>query len=189
MHLRVYRDRSDAGAVVHAHPPTATGFAVAGLSLDACVLPEVVATIGAVPLAPYATPSTEQLPESIAPYIARYDAVLLSNHGAVTFGPTLFAAANRMETVEQFAKILYVATMLGQVNRLTTSQVEELNQIRHRYGLPGRAATCTPGDLPGASSTGSAGPVTPEDPAGTDKARLTELVLQEVLRKLQTDKK
>ena len=103
MHLRIYRDRPDAMAVVHAHPPTATGFAVAGIPLTACVLPEVVATIGSVPLAPYATPSTEDLPASIAPFIRDHDAVLLANHGAVVFGPTLFDAANRMETVEQFA--------------------------------------------------------------------------------------
>ena len=117
MHLRIYHDRPDAMAVVHAHPPTATGFAVAGIPLTACVLPEVVATIGAVPLAPYATPSTADLPESIAPFIRDHDAILLANHGVVVFAPTLFDAANRMETVEQFAKILHVATTLGQVNR------------------------------------------------------------------------
>ena len=161
MHLRVYRDRTDASAVVHAHPPTATGFAVAGIPLQQCVLPEVVATIGAIPLAPYATPSTQDLPESIAPYINQYDAVLLANHGAVTFGPSLFHAANRMETVEQFAKILFVARTLGQVNLLTAEQVEQINQIRHRYGFAGNAPACeTPGAGPEAGAGGEDGAVT-----------------------------
>jgi L-fuculose-phosphate aldolase len=185
MHLRIYRDRADAMAVVHAHPPTATGFAVAGMALDACILPEVVSTIGAVPLAPYATPSTEALPESIAPYLDRYDAILLANHGVVAFGPSLFAAANRMETVEQFAKILFTATLLGQVNRLSGGQVAELNAIRHRYGLSGPAPACRidpaepvpPGGNSGASKSGD----TPPEVAPA----LVEEVLAEVLRQLQ----
>lgn len=196
MHLRVYADRPDARAVVHAHPPTATGFAVAGVPLDACVLPEVVATIGAVPLAPYATPSTDQLPESIAPFIANYDAVLLSNHGAVTFASTLFAAANRMETVEQFAKILFVATMLGQVNRLTPGQVEEINEIRHRYGFSGPAPACraespaearvsSPAGGGGSASEDGTGPAAPSPEAAT----LADRVVREVLRRLQSDRK
>jgi L-fuculose-phosphate aldolase len=185
MHLRIYRDRPDAMSVVHAHPPTATGFAVAGLALDACILPEVVSTIGAVPLAPYATPSTEALPESIAPFLDRYDAILLANHGVVAFGPSLFAAANRMETVEQFAKILFTATLLGQVNRLSGGQVAELNAIRHRYGLAGPAPACRleEGDLaPG----GAASTVTPRADTPTEvPPGLVEEVLAEVLRQLQ----
>lgn len=142
MHLAIYRARPDAGAVVHAHPPTATGFAVAGIPLHQCVLPEVVATIGSIPIAPYATPSTDELPDSLAPFIDRHDAVLLANHGAVTFAPNLFQAMNRMETVEQFARILFVARTLGQVNVLSGSQVEQINAIRHRYGFEGQAPEC-----------------------------------------------
>jgi L-fuculose-phosphate aldolase len=130
MHLQIYRDRPDIGAVVHAHPPTATGFATAGIPLHQCVLPEVVATIGAVPLAPYATPSTRELPDSIRPFLPDHDALLLANHGAVTFGVDLFTAACRMETVEQFARILFVARTLGQVNLLTPGQVDSINAIR-----------------------------------------------------------
>lgn len=181
MHLRIYAERPDAGAVVHAHPPTATGFAVAGIPLGQCVLPEVVATIGSVPLAPYATPSTDQLPDSIAPFLAAHDAVLLANHGAVTFGPTLFQALNRMETVEQFAKILFVARTLGSVNLLTSDQVEDLNAIRHRYGLQGRAATCEARPGPPASGRGPG----PAGAAPFASPEIVELVLQEVLRKLQ----
>ncbi len=142
MHLAVYRARPDARAVVHAHPPTATGFAVAGLPLHQCVLPEVVATIGSIPIAPYATPSTDELPRSLAPLIEHHDAVLLANHGAVTFAPDLFQAMNRMETVEQFARILFVARTLGRVNVLSGAQVEQINAIRHRYGFEGHAPGC-----------------------------------------------
>ena len=185
MHLRIYHDRPDAMAVVHAHPPTATGFAVAGIPLTACVLPEVVATIGAVPLAPYATPSTADLPESIAPFIRDHDAILLANHGVVVFAPTLFDAANRMETVEQFAKILHVATTLGQVNRLTGNQVEQLNEIRHRYGFSGPAVHCE-------ASPGPRSPDTPPssiDPVSSiDPAPLVDQVLAEVLKQIQRNK-
>jgi len=176
MHLRIYRDRPDAMAVVHAHPPTATGFAVAGIPLTACVLPEVVATIGAVPLAPYATPSTADLPESIAPFIRDHDAILLANHGVVAFAPTLFDAANRMETVEQFARILFVATTLGQVNRLTGGQVDQLNEIRHRYGFSGPAVRCET----------APGGITPASPPSTpDPNQLVDQVMAEVLKQIQ----
>ena len=174
MHLRIYSERPDAKAVVHAHPPTATGFAVAGIPLRECVLPEVVSTIGAVPLAPYATPSTDKLPESIAPFLASHNAILLANHGAVTFGPSLFQAMNRMETVEQFAKILFVARTLGTVNLLTPAQVDDLNRIRHRYGYSGPAPTC---------DTRPAGPGE-ATPAESDD-QLVDRVLREVLRKMQ----
>jgi L-fuculose-phosphate aldolase len=200
MHLRIYRERADAAAVVHAHPPTATGFAVAGIPLQQCVLPEVVATIGAVPLAPYATPSTGELPDAITPLLKEYDALLLANHGVVTFGPTLFQAANRMETVEQFARILFVARTLGQVNLLTPEQVERLNEIRHRYGFEGKAPACetcrnfASGTAPGPPPPTAATPGLPPDPArpgappagASIPADLVDRVIQEVLRLLQS---
>lgn len=178
MHLEIYRRRPDAMAVVHAHPPTATGFAVAGIPLQQCVLPEVVATIGAIPLAPYATPSTADLPASIRDLVAQHDAILLSNHGAVTFGPDLFQAANRMETVEQFAKILFVARGLGQVNLLTSGQVDAIQEIRGRYGFTGSAPACLLDADPRAGRSPAAGraegtsavPVTPKPAASTPAA-------------------
>jgi L-fuculose-phosphate aldolase len=188
MHLRIYRERADVAAVVHAHPPTATGFAVAGIPLQQCVLPEVVATIGAVPLVPYATPSTAELPEAITPLLKEYDALLLANHGVVTFGPTLFQAANRMEMVEQFARILFVARTLGQVNLLTPDQVERLNEIRHRYGFEGRAPACETcrNFAPPAPASGAPAPPPPgAPPAAPSPGNLADRVLQEVLRQLQ----
>ena len=104
MHLEVYRQRPDAQAVVHAHPPTATGFAVAGIPLTRAVLAEVVTTLGSIPIAEYATPSTMELPEAVRKYVQAHDGMLLANHGALTLGKDLFSAYYKMETVEHFAQ-------------------------------------------------------------------------------------
>ena len=109
MHLEVYRQRPDVQAVVHAHPPTATGFAVAGIPLDRAVLAEVLTTLGSIPIAEYATPSTSELPDAVRKYIKAHDGMLLANHGALTVGADLFAAYYKMETIEHFAKISLVA--------------------------------------------------------------------------------
>ena len=119
MHLEVYRQRPDVQAVVHAHPPTATGFAVAGIPLDRAVLAEVLTTLGSIPIAEYATPSTAELPDAVRKYIKAHDGMLLANHGALTVGPDLFAAYYKMETIEHFAKISLVARMLGRENLIT----------------------------------------------------------------------
>ena len=99
MHLEVYRHRPDVRAVVRAHPPTATGFAVAGIPLDRAVLAEVLTTLGSIPIAEYATPSTAELPEAVHKYIKAHDGMLLANHGALTVGPDVFAAYYKMETI------------------------------------------------------------------------------------------
>jgi L-fuculose-phosphate aldolase len=128
MHLRIYRRRDDVRAVVHAHPPTATGFAVAGESFMAPVLPEVILQMGkgAVPLVPYATPGTEELPDAMEPFLGAYDAFLLANHGATTVGSTLVAAHQRMESLEHAARILLAARAVGRVNELTAAQANRL---------------------------------------------------------------
>src|SRR4029453_15939262 len=100
MHLVAYRERPDVGAVVHAHPPLSTGFAVAGIPLDRAVLAEVVTTLGSIPIADYATPSTKELPEAVRKYVKAHDGMLLANHGALTLGTDLFAAYYKMETIE-----------------------------------------------------------------------------------------
>src|SRR5213080_2012604 len=119
MHLEVYRQRPDVQAVVHAHPPIATGFAVAGIPLDRAVLAEVLTTLGSIPLAEYATPSTAELPEAVRKYIKAHDGMLLANHGAVTCGNTVLNPHFKMETIEHFAKISLVARMLGRENLIT----------------------------------------------------------------------
>ncbi len=142
MHLYVYKERPDVQAVCHAHPPTATGFAVAGLSLDQCVLPEVVALLGQIPTAPYGLPSTDEIPQSIAPYIQNNNAILLANHGALTWGDNLTQAYYRMETMEHFARILFVSIQLGKVNLFSQEQVAALESLRDRFGLQGAFTGC-----------------------------------------------
>ena len=132
MHLRIYQHRPDVQAVVHAHPPVATGFAVAGESFAACVLPEMIFQVGWVPLLPYATPGTPDLAEAFDPYVANHDAFLMANHGATTVGPTLTLAHQRMESLEHSARILLTARQLGRVNTLTGPQVEALVDARRR---------------------------------------------------------
>jgi len=134
LHLHIYRKREDVQAVVHAHPPYATGFATAGIPLDKCVLAEVIVTIGSIPLAPYGTPSTEELPRSIDPFIESCDAFLLANHGVVTVGQDLRDATFKMERVEHYAHILFVARLLGGEKALTGEAVEKLYDLRQQYG-------------------------------------------------------
>jgi len=142
MHLRIYALRDDVFAVVHAHPPTATGFAIAGRPLDECVVPEVIATLGQVPIVPYGTPSTEELPDRMAPWVASHDALLLANHGAVTYAATLARAIDRMESIEQAARSLLVAHLLGRVNRLSRAEVDRLMAL-DPYGSMIRNPGCT----------------------------------------------
>lgn len=126
LHLAIYQERPDVGGVVHAHPPVATGFAVARLPLAQCVLPEIVVSLGSVPLAPYATPATSEVPESIRPKLKTHNAFLLANHGTVTLGPTLTDAYYTLEKVEQFAKVMLVARQLGRVTVLNRDEVQKL---------------------------------------------------------------
>jgi L-fuculose-phosphate aldolase len=142
MHLEVYRQRPDVNAVVHAHPPIATGFAVAGIPLDRAVLAEVLTTLGSIPLAEYATPSTSELPEAIRKYIKAHDGMLLANHGALTVGTDLFSAYYKMETIEHFAHISLVARMLGRENLISREEVMRLQELRGTYGIKAPAPIC-----------------------------------------------
>jgi L-fuculose-phosphate aldolase len=144
MHLEVYRQRPDANAVVHAHPPTATGFAVAGIPLDRAVLAEVITTLGSVPIADYATPSTKELPEAVRRYVKAHDGMLLANHGALTLGGDLFSAYYKMETIEHFAKISLVARLLGGERLLSRQEVDRLQGLRGMYGIAAPAPICPP---------------------------------------------
>ena len=111
MHLRCYQEREDVRAVVHAHPPTATGFAVAHLDMDRYTMIETVIAIGSIPVTPYGTPSTYEVPDAIAPYLKEHDVMLLENHGALTVGTDLINAYYRMETLELYAKISLTANL------------------------------------------------------------------------------
>ena len=135
MHLAFYHARPDIRAVVHAHPPTATGFAVAGIPLDRALLPEAVIYLGAVPLVRYGVPGTDELMEDILENFVRdYDAFLLANHGVTTISRTLLDAYHKMEMVEHFAKISLVARQLGRENVFSPARAQELLDARARYG-------------------------------------------------------
>lgn len=133
MHMRCYAERDDVGAVVHAHPPTATGFAVAGISLDDYSMIETVIATGSIPLTPYSTPSTNEVPEAIAPYLAEHDVLLLENHGALTVGCDLVTAYYRMESLELFAKISLNARLLGGAKEIPKPQIDKLLYLRDNF--------------------------------------------------------
>jgi L-fuculose-phosphate aldolase len=133
MHLLVYRLRSDIHAVVHAHPPTATGYAAAGQPLNPALLSEVVIALEDIPLAEYGTPGTSELCDTLAPLIPRYQAILMSNHGVVTYGEDLLTAYMHMETVEHFAKVALVAHMLGRQHLLSEEDMRKLATAREKY--------------------------------------------------------
>lgn len=138
MHLRCYQDREDVNAVVHAHPPTATGFAVAHVPMDRYTMIETVIAIGSVPVTPYGTPSTYEVPEAIAPYLQEHDALLLENHGALTVGADLITAYYRMETLELNAKINLTAHLLGGEKEISRENIDRLIAMRPKYGVTGK---------------------------------------------------
>lgn len=133
LHLSIYRMRSDVNAVVHAHPCTATAFACAGMALDEPLCSEVLITLGEVPLAPYETPGTPELSEAMAPFIASHDAILMANHGVVSYGPDLLSAYLNMEIVEHFASISLIVRQLGRCKLLGPDAIDQLSKARSRY--------------------------------------------------------
>jgi L-fuculose-phosphate aldolase len=145
MHLLIYRLRPDFHSVVHAHPPTATGFAAAGMALNKPLVCEVVIGLGSIPLAKYGTPGTPELTGALEPLIPDYDAILMSNHGVVAYGDTLEHAYMKMETVEHFAKIALVTHVIGQQQPLAGEELEKLLLARSKY--EGLKATSLPHEL------------------------------------------
>lgn len=150
MHLFIYRERSDVQAIVHAHPTYATGFATARIPLNECLFPEVIVGLGAIPLAHYATPSTREVADALAPFVKNADAILLANHGVVTYGRNLDEAYFKMEKVEHAAHITFVARMLGGEQPLTSEEVKKLRAISGAsYGKDiDRAIACEPAEKP-----------------------------------------
>jgi L-fuculose-phosphate aldolase len=169
MHLEVYRQRPDVRAVVHAHPPIATGFAVAGIPLTRAVLAEVLTTLGSIPIAAYATPSTFELPDAVRKYIKAHDGMLLANHGALTVGGDLMSAYYKMETIEHFAKISLVARLLGRENLIAREEVERLQELRGTYGIKAPAPIC-------ADTGAEESCQVVQAPAGDGRRLVTELV-------------
>jgi L-fuculose-phosphate aldolase len=135
MHISVYKNRPDVNSVCHAHPPYATGFAVAGIPLDKCILPEVIIVLGGIPIVEYGTPGTAEFFKPVLKIIDKYDAFLLANHGALTIGKDVVNAYHKMETLEHFAHIAFVAQQLGHMNVLNTEQVRKLTDLREKFGI------------------------------------------------------
>ncbi len=133
MHLLIYKLRPDVRGVVHAHPPTATGFAAAGLALNQPLVCEVVIGLGSIPLAKYGTPGTPELTNGLAPLVPQYDAILMSNHGVVAYGADLHCAYMKMETVEHFAQIALVTHLLGRQQPLAGEELAKLLAARSKY--------------------------------------------------------
>jgi len=185
MHLFVYEARPDVHAVVHAHPPKATGFACAGIPLAQCVLPEVILSLGQIPLTTYATPSTQEVPESIRRFIGSYNAMLLRNHGALTLGADVFEAYYRMETVEHFAEIALVARTLGGPSALQGEDVRKLLRVRESLGVEGPTVDCV--DCGACDAAGASPRQLPA--AGTEAAAATgssdEDIIEAVIREVR----
>ncbi|HJN16772.1 MAG TPA: class II aldolase/adducin family protein [Armatimonadota bacterium] len=170
MHLAIYEDRPDACAIVHGHPPTATGYAAARIPVPTEILTEAATFLGPVAVVEYATPGSHDLPEALRRHVRQHDLFLLANHGAVAVGSDLFAAAHRMEALEQSAKIAIVARQLGGAQEIDPADLSKLQAIRTRMGLE-------PSDRPCLNAAGSCG--ANSDPA--DEAlveRITDLVMQ-----------
>ncbi len=132
MHLLIYSMRPDVSGIVHAHPPTATGFAAAAIALDQPLISEIVLTLGAVPLAPYGCPGTDELSNALRPFIPQHNAILMANHGVVSYADSLEQAFMHLETVEHLAKISLVTRSLGQQNVLNEEEVKKLTAIRRQ---------------------------------------------------------
>lgn len=147
MHLMIYKMRPDIRGIVHAHPPTATGFAAAGCALDQPLVCEVVIGLGSIPLAKYGTPGTPELCETLTPLVSKYDAILMSNHGVVTYGDTLDHAYMKMETVEHFAQIALVARLLGHEQPLKDQALDKLLEARKQYEGTNSAASMPVGSV------------------------------------------
>lgn len=178
MHLLIYTRRPDVSAVCHAHPPAATGYAAAGLPLNKALVSEVVLALGCIPVARYGTPGTPELSEALEPLVQHYDAILMANHGVVTYGADLLTAFFRMETVEHFARVSLVTELLGKQVLLSSADVEKLLAARARYGTT-TAAQVGPGCPVTAEAPGAAG--------GGDRVALTreelEALIDEAVRK------
>ena len=158
MHMRVYAQRPDVKSVVHAHPIYATSFAIAGIPLTQPIMPEAVITLGCVPIAEYGTPSTNEIPDAVEKYLQHYDAVLLENHGALSYSDSLINAYYKMESLEFYAQLLYHARALGGPKELSKAQVERLYEIRRQFGMTGKhPADLCPNAKDGKSSCHSCG--------------------------------
>lgn len=179
MHLLIYKLRPDVHGVVHAHPPTATGYAAAGLPLNQALVSEIVIALGCIPLARYATPGTAELTQALEPLIPNFDAVLMANHGVVTYGSDLLQAYMKMETVEHFASITLVTHLLGRQQLLSDDDVRKLVVAREKYGIttPAQQGAGCP-----VTSPGQPQPAPAVSAAGSDRISVTREELLSIVQ-------
>jgi L-fuculose-phosphate aldolase len=174
MHLLIYRLRPEVNAVCHAHPPTATGYAAAGMALDKPILCELIIGLGSIPVARYGTPGTPELAAAMEPLVQGHDAILMANHGVVTCGPDLLTAYLRMETTEHFARVALVTQLLGKQEVLSNDDVQKLHLARVRYGA---------GAEPANGSGGAAGSENSEAERVTLTRRELDSLVDEAVRR------
>ena len=155
MHAQCYAERPDIHAVVHAHPPMTVALALAGVTLSQCVLSETCLLIGPILTAPYSTPTTDEVPRVLQPYLRQANAVVLDRHGALTLGRTLDEAWHRMEAIEHAAKITQAARAIGPVAPLPPPEVDKLQALAVKLGIPRPPEPCT---LCNACPSGRGGP-------------------------------
>ena len=131
LHLFIYSKRKDINAVIHTHPLYITSFAAAGKKLPANILPEIYLQFGSIPAAPYATPSTDEVPASIEPFVMEHNAVILGNHGLVAYGKTLEEAFYITQKLEQYAQICFNAKVLGGGKAIPAAQLKKLDGLKN----------------------------------------------------------
>lgn len=186
MHLEVYKVRPDVHAVVHAHPPKCTAFTIAGISLAQCVMPEVVVSIGAIPTANYATPSTEEVAQSIRELIKISDVVMLDRHGSLTVGQDIKSAYMKLEKMEHAAEVMIYARLLGGVKTLSKSEVDKLMSLRDStYGLKGNVIRCDDQSLSEGSCSVESSPSNGSKTNSTDE--IVKIITQKVKERLQKE--
>ncbi len=182
MHMRVYKERPDVNSVVHAHPLYATSFAIAGIPLTEPIMPEAVIALGCVPIAAYGTPSTEEIPDAVSEHLQYFDAVLLENHGALSYSDSLINAYYKMESLEFYAQLLYQSKVLGGPKLLSDERVQRLYEIRRQFGLKGKhPANLCPNAKAGKPSCHSCGGnCNCKDDDADMVAKITKLVMEQL---------
>lgn len=180
MHLEAYKERPDVNSVIHAHPPYATSFAVAGIPLNKCVLPEAIMAIGAVPIANYGLPSTSELVDALREHLKTSDAILMANHGAVTLGPDLLTAYHNMETLEHTASIVWKAIQLGNVNVLPENERDRLMNLRKKFNMQGPTTACDSSPI----STGGPPSGKGKESTSSGNVDITEQDIREITEKV-----
>lgn len=187
MHLAIYTDRPDVCAVVHAHPPTATGFAAARVAVPTEILTEATTFLGPVAVVEYATPGTAELPEALLRHVKGHNLFLLANHGAVAVGRDIYEAAYRMEQLEHCAKIAIVARQLGGAQPIDRAELERLQAIRRELGLEPSDASCLIGDASCTEEDSRTSPPAPDPAAGPPDEALVQKITDLVMEALEKE--